>query len=101
MHSESVLAEDGADERVEPASLTKMMTSYVVFSEMARGKFKLADQVLVSEKAWRMKGSRMFIEVGTRFRSKPFSWASSCNRETTPRLRSPSSWLETRARSPI
>ena len=66
MHSESVFAEDGADERVEPASLTKMMTSYVVFSEMARGKFKLADQVLVSEKAWRMKGSRMFIEVGTR-----------------------------------
>ena len=66
MHSESVLAEDGADERVEPASLTKMMTSYVVFSEMARGRFKLADQVLVSEKAWRMKGSRMFIEVGTR-----------------------------------
>ena len=66
MHSESVFAEDGADERVEPASLTKMMTSYVVFSEMARGRFKLADQVLVSEKAWRMKGSRMFIEVGTR-----------------------------------
>ena len=66
MYSESVFSEDGADERVEPASLTKMMTSYVVFSEMARGKFKLADQVLVSEKAWRMKGSRMFIEVGTR-----------------------------------
>ena len=66
MHSGSVLAAAGADERVEPASLTKMMTSYVVFSEMARGKFKLADQVLVSEKAWRMQGSRMFIEVGTR-----------------------------------
>lgn len=66
MHSERVLSEGGADERVEPASLTKMMTSYVVFSEMARGKFKLADEVLVSEKAWRMKGSRMFIEVGTR-----------------------------------
>ena len=66
MHSQRVLSEDGADERVEPASLTKMMTSYVVFSEMARGKFDLADEVLVSEKAWRMKGSRMFIEVGTR-----------------------------------
>ena len=51
---------------LEPASLTKMMTSYVVFAEMARGKFELADEVLVSEKAWRMKGSRMFIEVGTR-----------------------------------
>ena len=66
MHSKRVLSGDGADERVEPASLTKMMTSYVVFSEMARGKFNLADEVLVSEKAWRMKGSRMFIEVGTR-----------------------------------
>ena len=66
MHSERVLSEGGADERVEPASLTKMMTSYVVFSEMERGKFSLADEVLVSEKAWRMKGSRMFIEVGTR-----------------------------------
>ena len=66
MHSERVLSEDNADERLEPASLTKMMTSYVVFSEMARGKFGLADEVLVSEKAWRMKGSRMFIEVGTR-----------------------------------
>ena len=66
MHSERVLSEDGADERVEPASLTKMMTSYVVFSEMAQGKFELSDEVLVSEKAWRMQGSRMFIEVGTR-----------------------------------
>ncbi len=66
MHSERVLSEDGADEPLEPASLTKMMTSYVVFAEMARGKFSLSDEVLVSEKAWRMKGSRMFIEVGTR-----------------------------------
>ena len=66
MHSGRVLSEGGADERLEPASLTKMMTSYVVFAEMARGKFTLSDEVLVSEKAWRMKGSRMFIEVGTR-----------------------------------
>ena len=66
MHSERVLSADGADERLEAASLTKMMTSYVVFSELVRGKFTLSDQVLVSEKAWRMQGSRMFIEVGTR-----------------------------------
>ena len=66
MHSGRVLTESNADDRLEPASLTKMMTSYVVFAEMARGKFELADEVLVSEKAWRMKGSRMFIEVGTR-----------------------------------
>ena len=66
MHSGRVLSEGGADERLEPASLTKMMTTYVVFSEMVRGKFTLSDEVLVSEKAWRMKGSRTFIEVGTR-----------------------------------
>ena len=66
MHSARVLSESAADERAEPASLTKMLTSYVVFSEMAQGKFDLSDEVLVSEKAWRMGGSRMFIEVGTR-----------------------------------
>ena len=66
MHSGRVLSEDGADERLEPASLTKMLTSYVVFAEMAQGKFELSDEVPVSEKAWRMQGSRTFIEVGTR-----------------------------------
>ena len=66
MNSARVLSEEGADERLEPASLTKMLTSYVVFAEMAQGKFELSDEVLVSEKAWRMQGSRTFIEVGTR-----------------------------------
>ena len=65
MHSARVLSGNAADERLEPASLTKMLTSYVVFAEMAKGKFKLTDEALVSEKAWRMGGSRMFIEVGT------------------------------------
>ena len=49
--------------RVEPASLTKMMTAYVVDAEVAQGTIRLTDQVTVSEKAWRMEGSRMFIEV--------------------------------------
>ena len=66
MHSGKVLSESGADERLEPASLTKMMTTYVVFWELQSGKFKLSDEVVVSEKAWRMKGSRTFIEVGSR-----------------------------------
>jgi D-alanyl-D-alanine carboxypeptidase (penicillin-binding protein 5/6) len=61
-----IIAEHGADERLEPASLTKMLTIYVVFSEMKAGKIGLDDQVLVSEKAWKMPGSRMFIEVDTR-----------------------------------
>jgi D-alanyl-D-alanine carboxypeptidase (penicillin-binding protein 5/6) len=60
-----VLAERNAEEQLEPASLTKMMTAYVVFSELRAGQIKLDDMVRVSKKAWRMPGSRMFIEVGT------------------------------------
>ncbi len=61
-----VLAEVNADERMEPASLTKIMTAYVVFEELEQGKIAMEDQVLVSEKAWRMGGSKMFIEVDTK-----------------------------------
>ena len=57
------LVEHNIDERVEPASLTKMMTVYVVARELAEGNVNLEDMVIVSEKAWRMTGSRMFIEV--------------------------------------
>ncbi len=60
------LAAANEDERMEPASLTKMMTAYAVFHEVANGHIGLSDPVRVSEKAWRMAGSRMFIEVGTR-----------------------------------
>ena len=61
--SGQVLAEVNADERREPASLTKMMTAYVVFAELRAGNIKLDDAVLISEKAWRTTGSRMFVEV--------------------------------------
>ncbi|MEX0950942.1 MAG: serine hydrolase, partial [Gammaproteobacteria bacterium] len=64
-HSGEFLAEKNIDEQVEPASLTKMMTAYVAGEELEAGHIKLEDQVLVSEKAWRMPGSRMFIEVNT------------------------------------
>jgi D-alanyl-D-alanine carboxypeptidase (penicillin-binding protein 5/6) len=64
-YSGRVLAEHNADERLEPASLTKIMTAYVVFRELARGHVKLEDMVTVSEKAWRTEGSRMFAQVGT------------------------------------
>lgn len=62
--SGEVLVESNADERMEPASLTKMMTVYVVLAQLEDGKFELDSPVLVSEKAWRMGGSKMFIEVG-------------------------------------
>lgn len=60
------LVEQNADERLEPASLTKIVTAYVVFREIASGKIQLTDQVLVSERAWRTGGSKMFIQVGSR-----------------------------------
>ena len=56
------------DTPVPPASLTKLMTTYVVFHAIADGRITLDDEVTVSEKAWRMQGSRMFIEVGNRVR---------------------------------
>ncbi len=62
--SGKILVEKNSDERVPPASLTKMMTSYIAVEEVQRGNVGLNDEVLISEKAWRMPGSRMFIEVG-------------------------------------
>jgi serine-type D-Ala-D-Ala carboxypeptidase (penicillin-binding protein 5/6) len=50
--------------RMEPASLTKLMTAYIVFQELAAGKLKLDQPVTVSEHAWRSEGSRTFIELG-------------------------------------
>ncbi|MDA0681382.1 MAG: D-alanyl-D-alanine carboxypeptidase [Proteobacteria bacterium] len=58
------LASLKADERLAPASLTKLMTAYAVFRALREEQIALTDQVTVSEKAWRTQGSRMFIEVG-------------------------------------
>ncbi|HEY9198351.1 MAG TPA: D-alanyl-D-alanine carboxypeptidase family protein, partial [Gammaproteobacteria bacterium] len=63
-HSGQILSESNADQRMEPASITKVMASYVIFKELAAGKIKLSDMVTISERAWRMEGSRMFVEVG-------------------------------------
>jgi len=65
-NSGELLVAENVDVKMEPASLTKIMTVYVVAAEIASGNIKLDDQVLVSETAWRMEGSRMFIEVGKR-----------------------------------
>ena len=59
-----VLASKSADQTMEPASITKLMTAYVVFRAIRSGQISLDDEVVVSEKAWRTTGSRMFIEVG-------------------------------------
>lgn len=63
-HSGQALAAREPDKRIEPASITKLMTTYIVFSEIADGNLALDEKVTVSEKAWRMGGSKMFIEVG-------------------------------------
>jgi serine-type D-Ala-D-Ala carboxypeptidase (penicillin-binding protein 5/6) len=63
--SGQILAEQAADERLEPASLTKLMTAYLTFAALKQGTIKLGQMVTVSESAWRTGGSRMFIQVGT------------------------------------
>ena len=62
--TDKILAAKDATARMEPASLTKLMTAYIVFQELAAGKLKLDEQVMVSEHAWRSEGSRTFIELG-------------------------------------
>ena len=60
-----ILVEQNANEQLPPASLTKMMTSYVVAGEMASGKITASDNVPISVNAWRMGGSKMFVREGT------------------------------------
>ncbi|WP_257285576.1 D-alanyl-D-alanine carboxypeptidase family protein [Endozoicomonas sp. SESOKO1] len=64
--SGEVLASQNPDDPMHPASLTKMMTAYLAEMEMAAGNINRDDKVLVSEKAWSLGGSTMFIEVGER-----------------------------------
>ena len=59
------IAEKNADEPMEPASITKLLSAYVVFREIRNGDLALEDKVRISEKAWRTEGSRMFVEVNT------------------------------------
>ena len=60
--TDTVLASNDADEQLPPASLTKLMTAYVVFSALKSGRIKIDDQAPVSVKAWHQSGTRMFIE---------------------------------------
>ena len=61
-----ILASREPHKRIEPASITKVMTSYIAFAEIRNGQIALEDTVLVSENAWRKKGSSMFLQVGTK-----------------------------------
>jgi len=63
--SGQIIAASNADMRMAPASLTKLMTSYVVFHALRAGTLKLDDPVTISEHAWRAEGSRTFLKVGS------------------------------------
>jgi len=62
----TVLLEKAADDPVPPASISKLMTLYLVFEKLKHGELKLEDTLPVSERAWRMQGSKMFVHVGDR-----------------------------------
>lgn len=64
-NSGQVILAKNADERVEPASLTKLMTAYLAFQALASQRIALTDMVKISEKAWRMSGSRTYLDVNT------------------------------------
>ena len=63
-NTNTIIAEYNSELEIEPASMTKIMTSYVVADQISNGLISLDDEVLISEKAWRMKGSKTFIEAG-------------------------------------
>jgi D-alanyl-D-alanine carboxypeptidase (penicillin-binding protein 5/6) len=67
-NSGRVLAEQDADKKLAPASLTKIMTAYVIYRELASGHLTLNDKVTISQKAWQTSGSKMFVEVGKQVR---------------------------------
>ena len=66
----TVLAEFNSDNQIAPASMTKVMSGYVIADQIATGAISLDDQVLISEKAWKTGGSKMFIEAGKRISVK-------------------------------
>ncbi len=65
-----ILAEKDIDKKVEPASITKLMTAYVVYKELESGRLSIDEEVTISKKAWQMKGSKMFVEVGKKVKVK-------------------------------
>ncbi|MDR3529853.1 MAG: D-alanyl-D-alanine carboxypeptidase [Rhodopila sp.] len=61
----ATLLEKQADDEMPPSSMTKLMTVYIVYDRLKQGRLKLDDELPVTEKAWRMQGSKMFVQVGS------------------------------------
>ena len=66
MKTGAVLLEKNADEVMPPSSMSKMMTVHMLFEKLQKGEIKLTDEFPVSEKAWRIQGSKMFVPLGGR-----------------------------------
>lgn len=64
-HTGSVLAEKAGDQKMYPSSMTKMMTMYIIFERLKQGTLSLTNQFTISERAWRMQGSKMFVPIGS------------------------------------
>ncbi|NBQ75843.1 MAG: D-alanyl-D-alanine carboxypeptidase, partial [Acetobacteraceae bacterium] len=64
----AALLEKNADERMPPSSMSKLMTMYAVFDRLKQGRLQLDQMLPVSERAWRMGGSKMFVEIGQQVR---------------------------------
>src|SRR4051812_5955018 len=68
MRTGATLLDKGSDLRIPPASMSKIMTAYLVFDYLKQGKASLDDLLPVSERAWRTGGSKMFVPIGGRIR---------------------------------
>lgn len=65
-NSGEILAQKNANKKMFPASLTKLMTSYIVMNKIREGVVSLQDKVRISKKAWKTRGSRSFLDVGSK-----------------------------------
>jgi len=61
----AMLLEKAADDEMPPSSMTKLMTIYLVYDRLKQGRLRLEDELPVSERAWRMGGSKMFVQIGS------------------------------------
>ncbi len=95
-----VLFAKNPDMPLPPASMSKLMTVFMVFERLKDGRLSLDDEFSVSEKAWRKGGSKMFVEVGKKSGSRTFCTGSSSIRATMPASWWPRTWRAPRRPSP-
>jgi D-alanyl-D-alanine carboxypeptidase (penicillin-binding protein 5/6) len=68
LETDQILFEKNADRQIPPASMSKLMTAYMVLEQLRDGRLKMEDTLPISEKAWKKGGSKMFVEIGKRAR---------------------------------